>query len=150
MLQKQNELVQDSLARLSLSTLHELEQKLYGAATALFKMWETELALVITHKLDAIHFEIMRRLEITLTKDCEMYNVRRDKEVKFIGTENECWIYILNNQGQSVHWAMTHEGWTIDPVNENEDAQPEELQTNAGCKSNEDAPKIEEPQKGMV
>ena len=40
-------------------------------------------------------------------------SVFRDKEKLFTGTPNECFAYILANQGQSVHHATTYEGWSI-------------------------------------
>ena len=40
-------------------------------------------------------------------------SVFRDKEKLFTGTPNECFAYILDNQGQSFHHATTHEGWSV-------------------------------------
>jgi hypothetical protein len=42
------------------------------------------------------------------------YQLKRDGEVKFEGTENECFIKLQQSQSQSWDWAMKNEGWTIE------------------------------------
>ena len=44
------------------------------------------------------------------------YKVTKNGKFKFAGTHNECFAFILNNQGQSVHHAVTYEGWNITEV----------------------------------
>jgi hypothetical protein len=39
-------------------------------------------------------------------------------EIKFTGTNDECFNYILQHQGQSVDYALKHGGWRIDKVQE--------------------------------
>jgi len=41
------------------------------------------------------------------------YKVTRDNKELFIGTENECFEWILENQSQSVSWACKYEGYAI-------------------------------------
>ena len=45
------------------------------------------------------------------------YKVTKNGKFKFAGTHNECFAFILNNQGQSVHHAVTYEGWNITDTN---------------------------------
>ena len=45
------------------------------------------------------------------------YKVTKNGKFKFAGTHNECFAFILNNQGQSVHHAVTYEGWNITDSN---------------------------------
>jgi hypothetical protein len=44
----------------------------------------------------------------------EIYIVKENGEERYVGNEDSCWLYILNHQGQSVHHAITHEGWSIE------------------------------------
>ena len=39
--------------------------------------------------------------------------VFKDGELKFTGTDHECWVYILKHQSQSVYWACKYEGWEM-------------------------------------
>ena len=39
--------------------------------------------------------------------------VIKDGKTLFEGTDNECWVYILNHQGQSVSWELRYEGYSI-------------------------------------
>lgn len=48
----------------------------------------------------------------------QVFKVTRDRDEKFRGTNNECWIYIQKHQAMSVDWAMKYEGWAIVPVDE--------------------------------
>ena len=41
------------------------------------------------------------------------YKVTKNGKFKFAGTHNECFAYILNHQGQSVHYAIRFQGWNI-------------------------------------
>ncbi len=43
------------------------------------------------------------------------HTVSRDGIVKFVGTPNECFIYVLKNQSCSVDHATKYEGWKIGP-----------------------------------
>lgn len=43
-----------------------------------------------------------------------MYKVTRDGKELFIGTENECFAWLLNHQCQSVDWAIKYEGYKIE------------------------------------
>lgn len=42
-----------------------------------------------------------------------MYELKQNGELKFTGTEGECYLKLQRMQSQSAHWAMTYEGWTI-------------------------------------
>lgn len=42
-----------------------------------------------------------------------MYDVTKDNAVLFCGTHDECFIYILRTQGQSVSYATTYGGFAI-------------------------------------
>lgn len=42
--------------------------------------------------------------------------VRHEGVVKFSGTHNEAFQYILQSQGQSYDYAVKHGGWSVDPV----------------------------------
>lgn len=42
-----------------------------------------------------------------------MYNVKRNGVVVWHGTHDECFIYILKAQGQSVSYATTYGGFAI-------------------------------------
>ena len=48
----------------------------------------------------------------------EIWRVYRDGEQKSgdLTSENDCFRYILDNQGQSVDWAMKHVGWSYKQV----------------------------------
>ena len=43
---------------------------------------------------------------------------RREKtpDILFCGSEDECWTFIHKHQGQSVHWALEHGGYSIQPM----------------------------------
>jgi hypothetical protein len=41
------------------------------------------------------------------------YELARDGEVKFTGTEDECYYKLQRIQGFSAHWAIMYEGWTV-------------------------------------
>lgn len=43
----------------------------------------------------------------------DTYTLARDGEIKFNGTENECYYQLQRLQSQSSDWAMRYEGWTI-------------------------------------
>ena len=45
-----------------------------------------------------------------------IYELTKDGEVKFTGTENGCYLKLQGLQSQSADWAMRHEGWKIEPV----------------------------------
>ena len=38
--------------------------------------------------------------------------------IVFRGTEEECWMYVSNNQGNNIIQALNHDGWLIE---ENDD-----------------------------
>ncbi len=40
--------------------------------------------------------------------------VKKDNIVVFVGTTDECWIYIHTHQSSSVTWAIKYEGWSIE------------------------------------
>jgi hypothetical protein len=44
----------------------------------------------------------------------QQYKVTKDGKERFAGTSNECFVYILKNQSQSVDWACKYEGWKIE------------------------------------
>ncbi|AGO47450.1 hypothetical protein Phi19:3_gp046 [Cellulophaga phage phi19:3] len=46
----------------------------------------------------------------------QQYNLSQDGEIKFTGTENECYMQLQRKQSQSAHWAMKYEGWKIEAV----------------------------------
>lgn len=48
--------------------------------------------------------------------------VVHEGQVRFVGTDDECFEFILGNQGQSVHYALAHGGWTIESFVEDEPA----------------------------
>lgn len=44
-----------------------------------------------------------------------MWVVRQDGVIKSVNdTENDAWLFVLKAQGQSVDYALTHGGWTIE------------------------------------
>ena len=43
----------------------------------------------------------------------KVYTLAQDGEIKFQGTENECYYKLQRLQSQSFDWAMKYEGWTI-------------------------------------
>lgn len=45
-----------------------------------------------------------------------MFELLRDGERVLVGTEIECWDYILDNHSFSVHWACENEGYEIRPL----------------------------------
>lgn len=45
-----------------------------------------------------------------------------DGAVRFVGTDDECFEFILRSQGQSVDYALAHGGWGIEPFVEDEPA----------------------------
>lgn len=45
--------------------------------------------------------------------EVKQFELKRDGELKFTGTENGCYYKLQALQSQSANWAMTHEGWTI-------------------------------------
>lgn len=47
--------------------------------------------------------------------DASSHKVTRDGKTLSTGTANECFIWILEHQGQSVHHATTFEGYAIEP-----------------------------------
>lgn len=50
------------------------------------------------------------------------HKVTQDNVIQFKGSENECWVYILKHQSQSVDYATTFGGWKIEPfLNKSED-----------------------------
>lgn len=46
------------------------------------------------------------------------YNVTHDGEMRYEGTKDQCWVFILRHQSQSVDWAMKYEGWKITNIGE--------------------------------
>jgi len=44
--------------------------------------------------------------------------VLKDGEVRYAGTPDECWVYILKHQPQSVYWACKYGGWEMRPKEE--------------------------------
>lgn len=57
------------------------------------------------------------------TPQVPQYHVTRDGKVRFTGTHDECFEWILHHQPQSVSWAMKYEGYKIVPV---ESPKPDE------------------------
>jgi hypothetical protein len=47
------------------------------------------------------------------TKKKYTHKVTKDGKMLFGGTDNECFVFILKNQSQSVHYATTHGGYKI-------------------------------------
>jgi len=47
------------------------------------------------------------------------HKLTKDGNEVFRGTENECYIKLLNSQSQSTEWAMKYEGWEIKPIQQN-------------------------------
>jgi len=48
------------------------------------------------------------------TGEIEVWELRQNGELKFTGSNNECYFKLQRLQGQSAHHAMKYEGWTID------------------------------------
>lgn len=46
-----------------------------------------------------------------------MYQVTQNKDLYFIGSEDECYIKLQAYQGNSANWAMRYEGYKIEPFN---------------------------------
>jgi hypothetical protein len=46
------------------------------------------------------------------------FELSKDGEIKFTGSENDCYIKLQRLQSQSSDWAMKNEGWAINPVTE--------------------------------
>lgn len=70
---------------------------------------------------------IMKWFKRAQQKEMNVYEVRRDGKLLFVGPEAECWHFIHKHTSYSVDWAMKYEGWTITPKfpeNEN-DAAPD-------------------------
>ena len=44
------------------------------------------------------------------------YNAIHKGKVRCTGTNDECWVYILKHQPQSVAWATRCGGWSICPT----------------------------------
>lgn len=47
-----------------------------------------------------------------------LFKAVKDAKVMFSGTNDECFVYIQNHQGQSVDYALKYGGWRIDPYEE--------------------------------
>lgn len=45
-----------------------------------------------------------------------LFEVTKDGESKYKGTENDCYMKLQKFQSQSADWAMKYEGWKITPV----------------------------------
>lgn len=43
------------------------------------------------------------------------FELSKHGEVKFTGTENECYFKLQKMQSQSADWAMKYEGWKVKP-----------------------------------
>ena len=52
----------------------------------------------------------------------DVKSVTYDGAVRFVGTDDECFEFILRSQGQSVDYALAHGGWGIEPFVEDEPA----------------------------
>jgi hypothetical protein len=52
------------------------------------------------------------------------YNLRRDGRTILTGTEIECWGYIHWNHAYSIEHALKYEGYTITPVTEDQQLDP--------------------------
>lgn len=44
------------------------------------------------------------------------FKVTRDSKTLFSGSENECYIWLLDHQPQSTAWAIKYEGYKIEPA----------------------------------
>ena len=44
------------------------------------------------------------------------YAVFKSGQLRFKGTYDECFAYILNHQPQSISWALCHGGWAVDEI----------------------------------
>lgn len=50
-------------------------------------------------------------------KTINQFILTRHKEIKFTGTENECFYALQRMQSQSADWAMKYEGWRVEEQN---------------------------------
>ena len=46
----------------------------------------------------------------------DKYKVKKNSKTLFVGTHNECFGWLLDNQSQSVDWAIKYEGYSITEV----------------------------------
>lgn len=44
------------------------------------------------------------------------HNVKKDGAILFTGTENQCFMWLINHQSQSVSWACKYEGYSIEKI----------------------------------
>lgn len=54
----------------------------------------------------------------------DVYEVRLDGKLQFVGREAECWHYIHQHTSYSVDYAMKYGGWTITPKFSKNDGDP--------------------------
>lgn len=52
----------------------------------------------------------------------DLSSVLHEGALRFVGTDDECFEFILRRQGQSVAYALAHGGWAIEPFVEDEPA----------------------------
>lgn len=45
------------------------------------------------------------------------FKLTQHGELKFKGSENECYYKLQRLQGQSANWAMKYEGWKVTEIN---------------------------------
>ena len=51
-------------------------------------------------------------------KESGLKQVVKDDDIKFTGTDDECRVWILQHQGQSMAYALKHGGYTINPMSD--------------------------------
>ncbi|OAH23780.1 hypothetical protein AX289_25150 [Methylorubrum populi] len=96
--------------------------RLMGASREMFRALGPLMRAAIAHGLPEDSPVVVDAMVAIERARPEIKSVVHDGAVRFVGTDDECFDFILRKQGQSVTYALAHGGWAIEPFVEDDPA----------------------------